>query len=134
MAQANLAKELVVEVLDKQGIFADIASSIGDAGINITAICAYAVSGKAFFRILTSDNSRVKDALVKKGFKVEERDVVTVMLEDRVGRAKEVAVRLKEAGVNLDSLYGTTCGCAGSEALLVIGSKDNKKVISAISG
>ncbi|MDD5291597.1 MAG: hypothetical protein PHY46_00220 [Candidatus Omnitrophica bacterium] len=134
MAQANLAKELVIEVADKQGIFADIASAVGDAGVNITAVCAYAVSDKAYFRIMASDNKRAKDALVKKGFKVEEKDVVTVMLEDRVGRAKELALQLKEGKVNLYCLYGTTCGCAGSQALIVMGSNDCKKVINAING
>lgn len=134
MAQAVLAKELVVEVPDKQGIFADIAAVVGDAGVNITAICAYAVSEKAFFRILTSDNARAKNALVKQGFKVEEKDVVTVMLEDKVGRAKEFALKLKESKVNLYSLYGTTCGCAGSQALIVMGSKNPASVIAAING
>jgi hypothetical protein len=134
MAQAVLAKELVVEIPDKQGLFADIAAVIGDAAVNITAICAYAVSDKAFFRILTSDNAKAKNALVKKGFKVEEKDAVTVMLEDKVGRAKELASKLKEGKVNLYSLYGTTCGCAGSEALIVMGSKDPQRVISSING
>ena len=134
MAQAVLAKELVVEVSDKQGLFAEITAIIADAGVNITAICAYAVSDKAFFRILTGDNARAKNVLVKKVFKVEENDVVTVMLEDKVGRAKELALKLKESKVNLYSLYGTTCGCAGSQALMVMGSKNPASVIAAING
>lgn len=134
MAQANLAKELVIEAADKQGLFADIASAIADAGVNITAVCAYAVGDKAYFRIITSDNVRAKNALVKKGFKVEEKDVATVMVEDRVGRAKELALKLKEGKVNLYCLYGTTSGVAGSQALIVMGSNDCRKVVNAING
>lgn len=134
MAQANLEKELVIEVPDKQGIFADIASAVGDAGINITAICAYAVSDKAIFKIMTSNNAQAKNALVKKGFKVAEKDVVTVMLEDKIGRAKELSIRLKEGKVNLSSLYGTTSGSTGSQALIVMSSKDPKSVLTAING
>ncbi|MDD5005300.1 MAG: hypothetical protein PHS93_02200 [Candidatus Omnitrophica bacterium] len=133
MAKAILAKELMVDTDNKIGMLADISSLITDAGVNITAICAYAVADKAIFRIITSDNNKAKSALAQKGFKVRENDVVTVMLADKAGQAKMVADKIKKAGINLDSLYGTTCGCKDMEALLVIGSKESAKVISAIN-
>ena len=129
MPRANLSKELIVEISDKQGIFSDIYSAVADVGVNINAICAYAVSDKAFFRLLTSDNAKAKNSLVKKGFKVEEKEVVTVILEDKIGQAKELSLKLKEGKVNLYSLYGTTCGDSGAHAFIVMGSKDPQKLI-----
>lgn len=132
MAKAKLAKQLNIETANKVGMFAEVSEAVTDAGVNIIAICAYAMDNKATFMIITNDNNKVKAVLAKKGFKVEEVGVVTVMLEDKVGQAKDIASKIKKAGINLDYLYGTTCGCADTEALMVISSKENAKVISAI--
>lgn len=132
MAKAKLTKELAVSTANKVGMFAEVAAAVTDTGVNIVAICAYAMEDKAIFRIITSDNNKAKAALTKKGYKTEESDVVTVMLVDKVGQAKEIAAKIKNSGINLDYLYGTTCGCANNESLMVIGSKENAKVISAI--
>jgi hypothetical protein len=134
MANAKLVKELFVQTKDKPGLLSEITSTIANLGVNILAICAYAVSGKAIFRILTSNNPKVKSILAKQGFKVEEKEVVTIMLEDRVGQAGNLASKLKAGKANLNSLYGTTCGCVGAQSLIVMGSANNKKVITAING
>lgn len=133
MVRANLTKELAVSAANKVGMFAEVAGVISDTGVNITAICAYATGDRAIFRIITTDNNKTRAALAKKGLKAEESEVVTVLLEDKVGQAKEIADKIKKAGINLDYLYGTTCGCANNESLMVICSKESAKVISAIT-
>jgi len=134
MAKANLAKQLSIVTEDKVGVLAELTGVIADAGVNITAICAYGMENKAFFMLVSSDSDKAKGVLVQKGYKVEESEVVTLMLEDKVGQAKVIADKLKAAGINLEYLYGTTCGCADTPALMVIGSKENAKVISTING
>ncbi|MBL7131829.1 MAG: ACT domain-containing protein [Candidatus Omnitrophica bacterium] len=134
MAQAKLAKELVVSADNKVGMLAEVSGIIADAGVNITAISAYAMAEKAIFRIVTSDNNKAENVLIQKGFNVEESEVVAVNLPDEVGQAKEIANKIKQAGINLDYIYGSTCGCADTQALMVIGSKENAKIVSAING
>ncbi|NQU19499.1 ACT domain-containing protein [bacterium] len=134
MAKANLAKQLSIVTEDKVGVLAELTGVIADAGVNITAICAYGMENKAFFMLVSSDSDKAKGVLVQKGYKVEESEVVTLMLEDKVGQAKVIADKLKAASINLEYLYGTTCGCADTPALMVIGSKENAKVISTING
>ena len=133
MAKANLAKQLTVETENKVGVLAELTGAIADAGVNITAICAYAMENKAIFMLISSDNNKAKGVLAQKGYKVAEDEVVTVMLEDKVGQGKEIGDKIKAAGISLDFLYGTTSGRANAPALMVIGSKENAKVISTIN-
>src|SRR3989338_9416220 len=115
-------------------MLAEVSGLIADAGVNITAISAYATGKDAIFRIVTNDNAKAKNILTPKGFKVKENEVVTVNLPDQVGQAKEIADKIKQAGINLDYIYGSTCGCADTAAIMVIGSKNNTQIVSAING
>ena len=133
MAQAKLAKELVVGADNKVGMLAEVSGIVADAGVNISAISAYAMGEKAIFRIVTSENDKAENVLVQKGFKVDENEIVAVNLPDKVGQAKEIADKIKNVGINLDYIYGSTCGCADTQALMVIGSKENQKVVDAIN-
>ena len=133
MAKASLANQLTVETENKVGILAELTGAIANAGVNITAICAYGMENKAVFMLISSDNNKAKSVLVGKGYKVVEDEVVAVMLEDKIGQGKVIADKIKAAGINLDYLYGTTCGCADSLSLMVIGSKENAKVVSVIN-
>ena len=133
MAQAKLARELVVGADNKVGMLAEVSGIIAEAGVNISAISAYAMGEKAIFRIVTSANDKAENVLVQKGFKVDENEIVAVNLPDKVGQAKEIADKMKNAGINLDYIYGSTCGCSDTQALMVIGSKENQKVVEAIN-
>ena len=134
MGNANISKQLKIQTTNKVGMFEEVTSVITDAGANITTFCAYGEGNNAVFYAITTNNDKAKQALAQKGLSVSEDEVVTLMLEDKVGAAKEIATKIKNAGINLDYVYGTTCGCAPSKALMVIASKDNNKVIAAIQG
>jgi len=134
MADVKIAKQLKIETGNKVGMFAEVTSIIADTGANITTFCAYGEGSNAVFYLIASDNAKAKQALAQKGLKVSEDEVVTLMLEDKVGAAKEIATKIKNANINLDYVYGTTCGCAPSKALMVIASKENQKVVATING
>ena len=66
-------------------------------------------------------------------YHVDENEIVAVNLPDKVGQAKEMSEKIKLAGINLDYIYGSTSGSADSQALMVIGSKENQKVVEVIN-
>ena len=133
MGKATLAKQLLIEAENKVGMFAEVSSSIADAGVNMTAICAYSMGQQAIFAIITSNNAKAIEALKGKGFSVKEEEVVAVALEDTVGAAKSIAAQIKNVGISLDYLYGSTCGCADTKAVMVIVCKENEKLIAALN-
>ena len=133
MAQAKLVSQLLVETPNKVGMLAEVTSVVSGAGVNIEGICAYSMEGKAEFMILTSDNGKAQEALGKKGWAVKSEEVVVVTLDNKVGAAKELADKIKQASVDIRYLYGTTCGSADCPSALVIASQDNKAALKAIS-
>lgn len=129
---AKLIKQLQLVTVDKMGLLADIGSAISSAGVNIEAICAYSMEGKAIFMLVSSDNTKTKEAVKPLGMQVEEEDVVMVSLENTVGSAKEMGDKLKAAGINISYLYGTAA-TAASPANLVFKSDNNQKAVEVLS-
>lgn len=134
MGKARIEKQLLVTADNKVGMFADVTSAVSDTKVNLKAICAWGMEGKAYFALLTSDNAKAQGALKAKGFKVEEQEAVVVNLEDKVGTAASIAKKIKAAGVNLEYVYGSNCGCKDTSALLVLVSKDNAGLLNALNG
>lgn len=134
MAKCNKVKELIITTDDKAGMLAEVTSAIAAKGVNITALCAYVMEGKAVFMMLTGDNKKSISTAESKGWKVEESDVVVIELGDKVGAAKEIGDKLKEKNVSLKYCYGTTCTCsANCASRLVLKSDDNDTLISALA-
>ncbi|NQV04433.1 MAG: ACT domain-containing protein [Candidatus Omnitrophica bacterium] len=133
MAKCSKAKEVIITTEDKAGMLAEVTSALSAQGINISAICAYSMEGKAVFMIIASDNQKAKSVAESKGWKADESEVAVLELADKVGAAKEIAGRLKAKNVNLRYLYGTTCTCSPDCACrLVLKGDDNDAIIAAL--
>lgn len=129
---ARIGKQLEVITPNKVGMLETVTGAIADTGVNIDALCAYAMDKKAYFLVITSDNAKAAKALKVKKFQVKEEKVVIVDLDNRVGAAGEMGKKLKLAKVDLSYLYGTTCGCGGP-AMLVFKSNKNDKAVEVLS-
>ena len=129
MAKASKVREIIATTPNKVGMLAEITGIVSGAGVNILAICAYAMQGEAKFIMLTSDNAKAVSALKAKKVSIQEADAVSVALSNKVGAAKELAEKLAKAGVDIDYCYGSTGN--GSEAIFVLSTKDIQKAIAA---
>ena len=126
MAKARIAIELLLEASNGVGILAEVASKIAKEAINIEGISAYVIDDKAYFRLVVSDVEGAKSAL--SDFRIEESEVVVVELENRVGAAGEIVLKLKEANINLSYAYGSACASIGeSRSFFVFSSNNNQK-------
>ncbi|MFC1621268.1 hypothetical protein ACFL2G_03080 [Candidatus Omnitrophota bacterium] len=133
MAKCIKAKELAITTPDKVGMLSEVGSVMASNGINLNALCAYSMEGKAMFMMLTDDNQKAKLAAEKKGWDVKENEVVVVNVIDKVGATKEIGDKLKEKNVTLLYCYGTDCGCASERACrLVLKSDNNDAIIEAL--
>ncbi|MDD5018902.1 MAG: hypothetical protein PHS61_00555 [Candidatus Omnitrophica bacterium] len=133
MSAATVNKQVLVTTSNKAGEFAAITAALSDAKVNLVGICAWSEGDKANFALLADNVTAAKNALKAKGYQVAEEDVITVKLEDKVGAAADIAKKIKDAGINLDYVYGTVCGCADTKALLVVGSKEKTKILSVLN-
>ncbi|MCM8819820.1 MAG: hypothetical protein NC925_03385 [Candidatus Omnitrophica bacterium] len=116
---------------DKIGKLEEITRDIKDNKINIRSINAYSDGAKAYFRLLTSNNTTTKEILKKFGT-VESKEVVIVDMPDEIGQLHSLAVKLKEANININYMYGTAATPKGS-VIVVFSSDDNNKAIEILS-
>ncbi len=123
--------EIVLIVDNKVGKLEEVTSTVKENGVNIRAISAWAVEDKAFFRLITSDNEKAKEALAGLG-NIEIKEVVIVEMPDEVGQLDALASKLKDSNIDISHIYGTTSE-PGKPAIVIFSCNDNEKALQAIS-
>jgi hypothetical protein len=132
MAKAKRAKQISFSMKDRAGLLSDITNAVSGAGVNITAVCAYAMNKRAYFMMTTESNALARKALGKKlRLKPRDEDVVAVEMSNRAGALQAVADRLAEAGINILYMYGSTS--TGRVSNCVFSTSDNAKAVRAIN-
>ncbi len=97
-------KQITIIAEDRPGVAADLASTLGAAGINIDTLDAEAV-GNVMVAILTVERyDEALRVLTGAGFPAFSEEVLMVRVEDRPGALGRVMQRLKDAGINVRSL------------------------------
>ncbi len=128
LKNANLAKVIVVAVVNRIGVLADISKILSDHGINIEAVEGYAADEKAKIMLVTDDNLRAVDALTKKNYKTAEEEVILVELENKAGALRNITAKLASIDIDIKYIYGTACP-TGCPARIVLSTSDNEKAI-----
>jgi hypothetical protein len=108
MTRIFKANEIIVKCDDKPGTLAQVTGPIAEARVNLNAICAYRMEGKAQFHILTADNPKAAEGLKKAGFKTEDHEVIVLETENESGTLFRASQQLALAGVDLDYCYATS--------------------------
>jgi hypothetical protein len=134
VANARLGKEILIRTENKVGVLADISTMLADHGINIDAIVGYGEGAKAEIMLIADDSRRASDALKAATYEaVQEREVVVLDLENKPGALKSVSSALAAENIDINYVYGTTCG-AGCPAKIVMSTNDNQKVLLTLKG
>ncbi len=130
---AKLAKVIIVSVVNKIGVLAEMSEILADHGINIEAVEGYSENGKAKIMLVTDDNLRAIDALKKKNYgAIVENEIIMMELENKAGALKNVTAKLASAGIDIKYIHGTTCP-AGCPAGIVLSTSDNEKALVAFN-
>lgn len=99
-------KEILVITGNDVGSLAQVAESVGAVGVNIEAISAYGLDGKAVFRIITNDVATAVKALSRiPNTEVKQADAIIYKMINRPGELGKITRKLANKGVNLESLY-----------------------------
>jgi len=127
---AQLGKEIVVTVMNRIGVLADIARILADHGINIEAVAGYAMENEAKIMLVCDDNLRAMDALIKAGYKAaKENPVVILDLENKPGSLKLVSQKLASENIDLKYIYGTACPSSCPAKLVLATNNDEKALL-----
>jgi hypothetical protein len=131
MARAKKSKQLSLTMPNKVGLLSEISAAIANAKVNITALCAYAMENKAYFMLLTESNAKAKKALSPMGGEIEEEDVISVDLPNKIGALQNVAEKIADAGIDIYYMYGTAG--TGKSSICVFKTADDTKAIKVIN-
>ena len=130
MEKVTKERELKVITENRIGILAEITGLIAEKGVNIEKFYACVADEKAIFYLITNNNEKAKNALEGKGYQIEEKEVIVLLLWNRPGALSEVATRFREKGINLQFVYGTSSP-DGVSTTVVFSSDDDSKALEA---
>ncbi|HEX2026915.1 MAG TPA: ACT domain-containing protein [Nitriliruptorales bacterium] len=123
-----MAWDLTVMLPDRPGTFADAATALGAAGVNIEGVCGIPFQGQGVVHLLVEDASQARRALEGAGIAVtDENEVLVLECPDRPGEVAKLARALADAGINIKLLYLAT------RTRVVFGVDDVAKAAAALS-
>lgn len=131
MAKAKKVKQLSFEMPDRAGLLSEFTAAIAKAKVNINAICAYGMDNRAYFMLNTEGNAKAKKALASLAGAINEENVVSVEMPNKVGELQKVSKRIADAGINIFYMYGTVG--AGKSSTCIFKTEDDKKTIKVIN-
>jgi hypothetical protein len=131
MAKVKKTKEILVTTENKVGMLKELSSLVSRSGANITAICAYGEAEKASFMLVADDSQKAVQAIKGKGYSAEEKDVLEVRLDNKVGELEKMSGQIAQAGIDINYIYGTVTE-KNAPATLIMSSKDDGKVLEIL--
>ena len=130
MYEVKLENELQVITPNEPGILGRVLGTLANAGVNLKALNVYSEGDKGVFLLMTSDNKKAQKCLKILGYDVKSNQVVTVLIEDRIGAGAEVGALLGNAVIDVKYCYGSSAGVG--RALLVFKTNNNKKALETL--
>lgn len=131
MARAFLAKELHFVTGDETGLLGRVTIAMALQDVYIIHLSCYSFEGKGYFQAVTKDNEKAKKAIGYFIPAIQERDVLIVEFENKVGTLAPVAKLLANNRVHIDYCYGTSGD--GFKIVGVFSTSDNAKARDLIN-
>lgn len=124
-------KQLSVAIENSPGRLFEIASALGEAGINLRALNLVDTGDFGLLRLLVSDLSTTRRILMQKHISARVDEVVAAEIEDRPGTLAQALKHLSEAQVNVNYMYAFTRQSA-DKAVMIFRFSDNDQAIQIL--
>ena len=98
-------RDFVISLSHRPGELADVTNALSLQGVNIKSLAAMALGTQGLLRLIPDDVEAARNALHAGKIRFEEKELVTVLLENRAGEVTGVAGKLADAGLNLEAIY-----------------------------
>ena len=131
MARAQLGKELHFMTKNETGTLGRVTVALAQQNIYIVHMCAYTVDDKGFFQVVTRDNEKAKNAVSYFVSDIQEKEVLIVEFENKVGTLAPVVKLLGNENIGVHYVYGTSGD--GFKIVGVFSTEDNKRAMDLIN-
>ena len=132
MSNAIKEKQLMITVDNRVGTLAEITATIAASGINLLALCAYAVDNKGVIMFVSDNNNEAKKLLKSKRYDVREEEVIVVSLSNKPGALQNISKKIADVGIDLNLAYGSV-DQNGKTSRMVLITEDNDSVLMALN-
>ena len=123
--------QLLISEQSKPGVIAQVASVLGEAGVNIKAFSAPEVTGTGKLRLLVADIDGARAALKAAKVRFSEETALLLSLENKPGALKQVADLLTKARINIKCGYCTPSR-EGKRAIVVLTVSNTEKALNVL--
>ena len=86
---------------NKPGALAQVCSTLGKAGVNISALLAPEAKGRGKLRVLVDNADKAKEALKAARIRFSEEEVIALNLDNRPGALAEFSEKLAQSKINI---------------------------------
>ena len=131
MARAQIGQELHFVTKNETGVLGRVTVALAQEGVYIVHLCAYSVDDKGYFQVVTRDNEKAKKAISYFVSDIEERDVLIVEFENKVGTLAPVVKLLGNENIGVHYVYGTSGD--GFKIVGVFSTEDNRRAAELIN-
>ncbi len=97
-------QEFNVSLADKPGELAEVASAVGDRGINILG-CVGMGRSSASVTMVTDDEEATAKVLKEMGRDFDVNELILTNISNKPGALAEMATKLSDSGINIISFY-----------------------------
>ncbi|MEQ1795257.1 MAG: ACT domain-containing protein [Nitrospira sp.] len=123
--------QLVISGQSKPGVIAQVASVLGEAGVNIKAFSAPEVTGTGKLRLLVADLDGARAALKAAKIKFKEETALLLSLKNQPGALMDVAQLLTKNRINIKCGYCTPSR-EGKRAIVVLTVSKTDKALALL--
>ena len=123
--------QLVISGQSKPGVMAQVASVLGEAGVNIKAFSAPEVTGTGKLRLLVADLDGARAALKAAKIKFKEETALILSLKNQPGALMDVADLLTQNRINIKCGYCTPSR-EGKRAIVVLTVSKTDKALALL--
>jgi len=123
--------QLVISGQSKPGVMAQVASVLGEAGVNIKAFSAPEVTGTGKLRLLVADLDGARAALKAAKIKFKEETALILSLKNQPGALMDVADLLTQNRINIKCGYCTPSR-EGKRAIVVLTVSNTNKALALL--
>jgi hypothetical protein len=117
--------QLTVLINNSPGTLANVASTLGNAGVNILDFVGGTTGAAGYVQLIPDDVGKAKAALERGGFACSEQAVIYVEVENTPGALAALAAKLAAKNINVHSGYATTMiGDKGTSVILAVSDVD----------
>jgi hypothetical protein len=124
---------LAVTLANKPGTLAPVCSTLGKAGVNISALFAPEITGRGKVRLLVSNLEQAKEALKAAKIRFSEEGAIAMELDNKANVCAEIAGKLSQAKINIKYAYATSTE-GSAKATLILSVPNVAKALSVLGG